>query len=165
MTTSTVVALLYSATEDASFCMHNLHNHRQMTFLDLQSRFLGIAMFLPLIVTLGSVMTNGHCRHPPPLQHWLDQVQFLVLICLLRTTVFPIELRFFIANIMCTSPINISNSSLKLWITPLKSLMPSKQWTGKTRVSQSKLGIITVYSRRNVGLGINMLPIIQTFTC
>ena len=123
----------------ASLSSHNLHNHKYTTFLDLQLRVLGRETTWLLIVMCVFVVVEGHCRQPAPLHRLLVYVTVGKLNFLFNTTEFPIELRFFIANMMRTSPINDFSSFSRLRSTPLNSLIPSKWWTGNTNVSLSSL--------------------------
>ena len=129
----------------------SLHIHMYMTFFDLQLRCFGMWRVLPLIVTLLSLFIWGHCRQPRALQCWPFDPAKGKQICLLRTTVLPIELFFFSANIMRVSPINWRNSLSKLRTSDLNSATPSKKWMGNTKVSfSSGVALLLVVDLRMV---------------
>ena len=109
-----------------SLSPHSLQIHMYIMFLDLQLRWRGMRIVLPLMTTWLCVFTWGHCKHPRPLQCWSNSALLEKLNCLLRTTRFPIELPFFSANNMRVSPMSCWNSSFRLRTSVLNSDTPSK---------------------------------------
>ena len=112
-------------------------------FLDLQLRCRGMRRVLPFISTMLSSLISGHWRQPRPLQCWSSIVLGGKLKCLFWTTAFPIELLFFSAKRIRVSPISCWNSLWRLRTTDLKSMTPSKKWTGNTNVSPSMTSLLT----------------------
>ena len=106
-------------------------------FLDLQLRWRGIWRLSPFMTRSLFSFTRGHWRQPRLLQCWSSDVILGKLSCLLRTTLFPIELFFFKANIMRVSPINCLSSLSRLRTSDLNSERPLKKWTGKANESTS----------------------------
>ena len=109
-----------------SLSPHNLQIQRYITFLDLQLRCRGIWRLLPFMTRSLFSFTRGHWRQPRLLQCWSSDVILGKLSCLLRTTLFPIELFFFKANIMRVSPINCLSSLSRLRTSDLNSERPLK---------------------------------------